>query len=227
MATGIIHTLDFGPLKILDNNSFYIVNILDIPTVYDNIHNSTPPSGLSLSDNFNTYTVGSLSGQGNWTNVQGNMTVVDVSGNKEVNASTTVDTLIKRTETFTNDHSSQVTIKAISGSSWTGVTVRTKLIGGIPYGYYYYAGNGDRYLEVLSPSYSNIASSYGNTNNPGDILKMEIVGTTLKCYYNGVLDTSLNGTGIFTTTHITTGGTPGIYGYNSGTLVDDWIGLDI
>jgi hypothetical protein len=159
------------PAKILGIALSGIKKILGI-TVTEGGSGSS--GGATLTDNFDAYSTGNLGGQGNWVAVLNNLNVVDVSGNKMISPNTGADTLIGRSETFDSVQSSQVTLKSIVNGNWTGVGVRIQGSGATAAGYYYYAGDGDRYLEKRTPTYANIAGAYSVSNSVGDTLKIEI-----------------------------------------------------
>ena len=194
----------------------------------------TQTGGITtISDNFDNYTVGNLAGQGNWLAAQNNMAIVDVSGNKQVTPVSGARSLLYRSEIFTDNHYSQITIKSIASGSFVGVVVRSTLSAGTGFGYAYYADSTQRYLKYFNVASgttgSTIANIIGTTNAVNDVLRLEVSGSTLKCYKNGALDTGLTGgTGIFTNTAIPSGGTPGIFGYTVGSSnIDTWSGDNI
>jgi len=211
------------PAKVLGIALAGIKKILGI-TVTSSGGGSGSSGGATLTDNFDAYSTGNLGGQGNWVAILNNLSIIDDSGDKAIQPNTASDTLVGRSETFDNVQSSQITLQSIVNGSWGGVSVRTQGSGATAAAYYYYAGDGDRYLEKRTPTYANIAGAYSATNNVGDTLKIEINGSgEIRCYHNGVLDTALNGTGIFIDTDIASGGTPGLYGYGIAGSMDEWI----
>lgn len=125
-----------------------------------------------------------------------------------------------RTETFSADQYSEVKIIGEFGNS--GVAVRCQDAGNSTAEYYaFYALSATRRVlsRVVNGSYTALIDKTGASEaGAGSTIRLEIKADTLRCYINGNLDTSLNGTGIYIDSTIASGGTPGVHGYgNSGT----------
>jgi hypothetical protein len=99
--------------------------------------------------------------------------------------------------------------------------------------YSYIATTSARALSVIvNGTEYGIASGPGISDN--DVLRIEVQGSTITCYRNGVIDTSMGiatspasgNNGIYIDTRFLTGGTPGISsrGYNVYVFADNWLG---
>lgn len=184
---------------------------------------------FSVSDNFNSYSVGPLAGQGNWITIHNAMAVVDLGGGNKVIKPNTLDEIgVGRSETFTSNQSSQITLTTTSPYAFIGPSVRTQTTSGGEY-YGYYVSDTERYVfYVINGLYYDLGHISGTSNIAGDVFKITVVGNTITCYKNGVVDSALSGGGIYTDTHIPSGGTPGVTGYGIvNAYGDSWIGSNI
>lgn len=90
------------------------------------------------------------------------------------------------------DQFSQVTVKNVGGGvSFVGAAVRMTSYGGGAAWYEFHAGGplgsqGYVYLEKYEPTGGTYLKYTLATVNPGDVLKLTAVGSTLTCYINGV-----------------------------------------
>jgi len=187
------------------------------------------PSGSPYTDDFESYTEGILGGQGDWVTIAWTMTVVDVSGDNRVYASVNTDfsaTLYDKT--FDNDQYAKCTFDQV-GTSFIGPGVR--LTGTTPStlnGYGIYASSTvSRLVRYDKGSKSNLGTS-GSGAALTDVFELRVEGTTLSCYKNGALDTSLGTSGNYTdATH--SSGQAGLNGYDNSntTTIDTWEGGDL
>lgn len=185
------------------------------------------------TDDFESYSEGTLAGQGTWVSCCGSMTINDVSGNNVVHGGSS-DCAVRRTETYTDDQYAEITLKGIGASGGIGVGVRLQ-VDHETYGdggYVYFATPTTRWLAIYTGGgwNSGIAYTSPTTNYVNDVLRLEVEGTTIRCYYNGSLDTALTGgTGIFTDSTWTGGGSPGVSGDGTSDAhyADDWEGGDL
>ena len=137
------------------------------------------------------------------------------------------DVAVRYNATFDEDQWAQLTFDAVGSNSYLGPAVRCQ--GTATY-YGYFADNATRYLfSSVGGSWTQVAVSGAYSPSVGDTMRLEVEGTTLRCYWNGSLDTSLTGgTGIFTDANIS-GGTPGIcgYAYSVTRIADNWYGGEL
>jgi hypothetical protein len=189
--------------------------------------------GFMVTDDFEAYNTGVLGGQGNWVSSDSYdyVTVVDTAGDNRITGTAVFG--VRRTETFNNDQFSQVRVD-LSAQSEIGPAVRCSGVGANAYGYYYYAGDDDGYVGYRHDGGdTDLGGSTNARLSAGDVLRLEIEGTTLRCYRNGVLDTTLGGTGIYDVSSAVTNfpalasGTPGVIGLYTGMYVDDFEGGDL
>lgn len=185
-------------------------------------------------DNFDSYIAGNLAGQGNWLSCLNNIGVAVASGNGGVYPGTSVNiAAVKRSETFLSNHYSQITINSPGSNQWIGVSARTQGESNTASYYSYIATASARALSVIvNGTEYGIASGPGISDN--DVLRIEVQGSTITCYRNGVIDTSMGiatspatgNNGVYIDTRLLNGGTPGIsgWGYNTYVFADNWKG---
>jgi hypothetical protein len=209
-------------------SGFHYFSAINIPRISSGQPILTTPNGIfSVFDNFNSYAPGSLGGQGNWIASRNDLIVVPILGNNVVSPFVNDDSMVRRSEVFSNDQSAEVTLSSISLGSYNGVCVRCQGMAGTFKSYEYYAGAEGRWLESYSPGFTTIAFSFIGAV-ASDHLRLEISGTTLKCYFNNALDTQLTGgTGVFVDSSIPSGGSPGLYGFGTAGSVDNFTGSDL
>lgn len=124
---------------------------------------------------------------------------------------------------FANDQYAQATVAAIGSAGSIGVAVRCAS-GTTATGYVFYS---DMYLSYLfkyvAGSFTQIGST-GQAFAAGDVIRLEVIGTTLRPLING----SLWNQGEKTDSSISSG-YAGIGGYGNSTTsrIDDWSGGDI
>lgn len=165
--------------KVLTCNSQLLIPSTGSKTVY--------------TDNFDSYIVGNLGGQGYWVDSLNHITVVDESGNKTVGTTDTnfLDHLCYYNRALAAAQYAKFVISTMTASSRAiGVAVRCAASGN---GYCYYASSGERFLfklvagaEVQMCAYSTAAGV-----NAGDTMELRANGTSIRAYYNGALDTLL------------------------------------
>ena len=172
-------------------------------------------------DNFNQgYTTGNIGGQRHWTDIQNNLAV---SGGAVSGATSGADICACRSETFSANQYSQIIVTSIEDHGYIGVAVRCS--AGINYYGYYATDDGRYFFKYVSGVLTQIAHATAITTNIGDVLRIEVQGSTIRCYLNSVLDTSLpGGTGIFTDTSITTGAVGICASRNYAMGGDNWSG---
>jgi hypothetical protein len=188
-----------------------------------------------ITDDFESYSTGNLGGQGNWVCINGECLITDVSGDNRFTSDGEED-CERRSETFSDDQYAQVRIDAVAVNSDIGVAVRCSG-SSVTDGYYfmYYGGFGSHKVGYTYPvgQWIEIDGAPVSGLNVGDILRLEIVGTELRAYRNGSLDTELfNGTGTYDASTIIATypalahGSVGIAAYNGGNG-DDFVGGEL
>jgi hypothetical protein len=186
-------------------------------------------SGISASDDFQAYTANAyLQTQGYWVHCYGIHDVKDTSGDKRITASSALLKCTKYNRPFTANHKSKITIDVIAAGKYVGVAARCSGADGTASFYTWHTDSADAsYLNVVvNGTETNIA--HGSVLAAGDTMELVVVGSSIKCYKNGTLDTSMEnatspatGTGgSYNDTRLTTG-VPGISGYgSSGSYID-------
>jgi hypothetical protein len=202
-----------------DSSGNKVANWVDQPVT------NSIASTHSYTDDFNSYSNGaSLGGQGNWVTALGTMT----TSGTNVYSNAVGRNMVYYNATTGNDQYSQVAHNAASSSRFVGAAVRISSASGGS-GYFYYYGNGSRVVgKMVNGTWTQIATCSCNIT-AGQILRIEVQGTTIRCYLNGVLDTNLTGgTGTFTDTSLSTGFS-GVCGMDASSTprIDDWAGGDL
>jgi hypothetical protein len=178
---------------------------------------------VSLSDNFNRSNETALN-TNNWgvTSLWAGVTLdtFQVKGNGSNSAR-----LSCRTDSWGDDHSSQLTIKTL-GTDCGGPAVRVQ-------------ANGDCLILVLVPGsnfaaiffvvsgggFNNLVTASGTTTFAvNDVWKLEAVGDIISLYQNGNLVASRDVTEATTELGAGSGGTPGIFAWDGTSVWDDWVG---
>lgn len=196
------------------------VNAQVIPGVVSSSYLQTTGGGVSVTDNFESYTAGTQVGihtlTSNWTSQVGAVYIWNQSSNNFIyNGSTGNESRIVRSESFTNNHRAKITV--LTGSTaYAGVICRST---GNTF-YVYYCNNNNRMIDrVINGTNTNIYSYYGTVAN-GSTLELRVSGTTISCYFNGALDTNLVAGGSFTDSNISSG-KPGVFFYGSADFALD------
>ena len=167
-------------------------------------------SGTQVSDNFNRAN-GPLGS--NWT-VEGPGSVAIVSNNAVVTATSgTYTTAAYTGASFSDDQFASVKI-IVAGFVADGVGVRLSSSTNNGYGCDFEHGGGATIEidKIVSGLPTALVSQTSPIPNPGDILRLEVSGTSLACYLNGTL--------ILTTTDSTyASGSPGFLGANASAIM--------
>jgi hypothetical protein len=169
----------------------------------------------SISDDFNRADSTDLGP--NWVEVSGDWSIVS----NQLSPGAAGGTIILRAAgaMATNDHSAQVTIAATTTAS-QGVWCRgnSNITSG-----YLWRNNGTSWdlFSVIGGSFT-VIGTYTAAAAPGDIAKVQAVGSTIKGYVNGVQRVSVTDTGV------TTGTSVGIRSDSAGAIrYDDFTAADI
>lgn len=163
------------------------------------------------TDNFESYSVGNLAGQGSWVAVQGNIAVADVSSNKVVAPVQWNDVAAMVSGTYNNDQYAQIKYTGF-GTSMIGVAVRCSASN-----FYAVQGpdsSGSIYLfKCINGVSTDIDYAPNVTVSVNDVLKLSVSGTTLTVTLNGSPIAGMgNASGQVTDSSISSGN-PGIAGY--------------
>jgi len=173
------------------------------------------------TDNFEAYTAGStLDAQGNWLVL---LNTFYVYTGKYVYPNTSAAVSIsKYNTTFADNQFASITVSTVAtASDAIAVAVRLSGTGATTCGYGYYALNGtQRLFRIDNGVKTNLGSPGTAALTVGDVLRLEVSGTTLTAYRNGVVDTGVGTSGVATVTEYTSG-MAGVSGYNNGITSGD------
>ncbi|MDX3839571.1 hypothetical protein [Streptomyces europaeiscabiei] len=169
----------------------------------------------SFSDDFNRGNSSDL-GAG-WVEVSGDWSIVS----QQLSPGAAGGTIILRAAAAmdTNDHSAQITIVATTAAS-QGVWCRGN--SNISNGYLWRNdGTSWNLFSVVGGSFTSIGS-HAAAAAPGDVAKVQAVGSTIKAFVNGVERVSVTDTGV------TTGTSVGIRSESTGAIrYDDFSAADV
>lgn len=117
---------------------------------------------------------------------------------------------------FNADQYSQAIARNTTGSE-RGVIVRA-VTADKCYFFDYSNNSGNAFLFLLNGGFTNL-QSFGAVVNLDDVMKIEAIGTSIKCYVNGIQ------VGTTTTNAVLASGSPGVAGLGTGSgTVNDWQG---
>jgi hypothetical protein len=180
---------------------------------------------MAYLDTFESYSLGNIAGQGSWLTCLGQM---DIIAGKYIQSNSASGEVCARLNApaISANHYSQIYIYSRGASRAIGPAVRCSGVTPNACWYELYADNSGLYLTVVvNDAYALIAQKAGSgAVSDGDILKLDVNGTTLTCYINGAVATAMGdatspatGTaGVYTDSRLSTG-TPGISGYGNST----------
>jgi hypothetical protein len=169
-----------------------------------------------VTDNFNRAD-GSLGS--NWLNT------LDVSGTPLAIASNAVTAQGANVvaywnpavNTFSADQHAQVTYVTANSGNFGGVLVRHDVTGHSNFYLYYENGPNDNLYRFDSGSFTQIHGTSGGSAVAGDVVRLEVAGTTFTMKRNGTTRT--------TQTDATySSGQPGLGAFQGGEKLDDWSG---
>lgn len=189
------------------------------------------PEKAKYTDDFSTYTDGSLFGQGNWISGLNAVNKSTYSGDKGYisgNTATSVCAAIYN-QTFANDQYAQIAAIYPSPTSATGIGVRMSGSGATFCGYGFYVMYGtQRLFKVVNGVKTNLGSTGTETIADSDVWRLEISGTTLTAYKNGSVYTAVGTNGQATVTDFASGKAGFIgYGNESDAGATNWEGGDL
>lgn len=167
-----------------------------------------------------------LSVNANWTNNSGQ---IAINSNAIYPNSSFTDSMVHWSAgSFSDDQYSEGTITAITSGNYIGVAVRCA--DAADTGYRFVGDSTDSELGWLNAGSYTAISTGGNAFSPGDVVKIEVSGSSpniaITCYING--STAGAPAAVTGRTEIDSG-RPGVasYGDSINTKMDDWIGADI
>lgn len=185
--------------------------------------------GATYTDDFEGYSEAALAGQGDWITWMGVITVVTFSESEYVYPNSAGALCgVAYDDTFDDDQYAENGgyFDVLSGY-YIGPGVRLTGSAGSADGYGYAGGSTDSYLFRIDDGSYTVLSDAGDAVTDDDVLRIEIEGTTIRCYKNGDLDTSLGSNGTFTDATYSSG-KAGIVGLGTGgNYIPDWEGGDL
>lgn len=235
------YSIKFSTPGTINNQGFGLY----FQTVYegtmDNLFLIPYVGNITVSDDFESYSIGNLSGQGNWVAIRPSypINIIDVSGDQRFKGSSEYnERCYTRTEAFSVDHYAQCTIEsAPDDGSDTGVAVRCNRYydSGWQEQFFAYYGHNTHRAIFYSINGSWVALSEVATTgvSPGDVLRLEVEGNILRAYYNGSLDTVMDNGAIINVASIISTyprlaeGTPGIATAGNGGSGDNFEAGDL
>lgn len=223
----LIPMLSFGQLG--SGSEFLRSGSVFLNTV-DGVAEPEEPEPAVYTDDFESYSDGSLSGQGNWTNGLNAFAVGTVGEDKQIGSNTanSVTALIYNGN-VENDQYAEITLDAVATGHFLGVAVRLSGSGATLCGYgYYVSSTTQRIFRIDNGVKTNLGTAGAATLSGTVTLRLEVSGTTLTAYLNGSVDTGVGTSGTASATEYASGKT-GISGYHNsgGTYGDDWEGGDL
>lgn len=178
------------------------------------------------SDNFDSYANNDILGdQANWNAENSSIIIVKPASDGEAAPNQAgVESSAYYVGTFDADQYSQGTFVGVEAGGYSvGVSVRNSTSGAHDYYGFYTSATSSYLFKVDNGAFTTLAQ--GNAWTAGDVVKLEVVDDTLKCYRNGSLDASISGDGVLVDASYSTG-SPGICGFGNSTTtrIDDWSG---
>jgi len=172
-----------------------------------------------ITDNFDRTSLGS-----NWTTAFGSMTIVNGAYASNKSSYPQDSGAYWNASAFSPNHYSQATLNLTDNTSYAGVLVR----GGAGSGYFCYAAQQFLFLEkMVEGGETQLATSNSYTYQAGDVMRVDVYGSTIRCLINGNVKFSVSDGEL-------TSGYPGIAGTfathtNTGDnwSADNWTGLPL
>ena len=171
---------------------------------------------MTLRDDFNRAN-GALGS--NWSSSGGNAAYTIISNTAASSSAQVEEGVWWNATTFANDHFAEVTITQTASNAFIGPAVRVSS-GGNYYGFY--ADNATRYLiSVVGGTWTQLAT-LGTGFSNGDVVRLEVEGTTLRAYVNSTLWTSVTNSSL-------SSGSAGLTSWANNTdgRVDDFTAADL
>jgi len=171
---------------------------------------------MAVSDNFNRADNPSLGA--NWTMVNG---TIEILSNQAHGSTDGADNFAAYTGvSFANDHYAEVSIPVGSASTFKGPAVRLSGSGASRNAYFFNSGSGPGIYKQVSGTQTFLVA--GTAPASGDIVRLEVIGTTLNYYLNGTLNAT-------TTDGSLASGSAGIWIFDNAAsaTVDDFNAADV
>jgi hypothetical protein len=182
------------------------------------------PAALPASDNFNRATESPLAG--NWTNTAGSGNEAQLDTNAVFfQTGAALCMAYWNADAFNGNHYSQITLASYDDTT-KQFAVAVRVQSGTVSGYYFGAWVGVYEIGRIDSGTATAITTGLGTPAAGDVLKLEVSGTTLTAYVDG----ASVGTGATTSGGAAiTGGAAGITGYGGalGGTLDNWEGGDV
>ncbi|MES2315756.1 MAG: dockerin type I domain-containing protein [Patescibacteria group bacterium] len=178
---------------------------------------STPVPGSGVSDNFDRADATSLGS--NWSTMIGGFDIINNTADQDV-ISTYETESVWAANTFNADQYSQATVASVPAyGEDPGVIVRASGRQDSRKAYIYSVDNAGKGKidKVINGTFSTLVQNL-STISQGDVMKLQVVGTTLTAYKNGVLQATVTDSNI-------ANGQPGIFIYGAFhqiTRLDNW-----
>jgi len=175
------------------------------------------------ADDF-TGDVGNLDDRENWLNDRPSEDIViyNNSGDNVIKGGYTYYAYCAYDAVLNSDHWAEIKVDNI-GSGFVGIIVRYDSSTG-KYYLFMSDNSGSRLRIVQNGSALSLFAS-GSAWQNGSVYRLEVVGYELRCYKDGVLDTSIDGDGKYTVgePYKIDGNKAGVVTYSTGTsMADDW-----
>lgn len=182
------------------------------------------PEPAVYTQDFDDLSTGVLTGQGLWVTIDGAISVNDHGGSNAFDGDQTGYNAALYSASINDDQYSEVVAYVIDYSS-PGPAVRmNSASGGTYYAWFHELSTATRLVKVVNGTATILVN--GTTGwTDGDVVRLEVEGTELRCYKNGSLDTSVSGDGKFIDASISTGYT-GVMNYydNNNAYGHTWEG---
>lgn len=188
-------------------------------------------SGASYTDDFESYTPdANLAGQGNWIQGLNNLIVRDISDDNVVRPyASYAHCAAIYNNTFADNQYSEIVVYKTANEGGIGPAVRMSGSGAAFDGYALVRYGADIQLYRYDNGSATILATGAMALDDGDVLRLEISGTTLSCYKNDVLITAIDGDGVITDATYETGnaGLAGRTDFSTSMSAKSWEGGDL
>ena len=162
-----------------------------------------------LTDDFESYSVGTIDKQGYWSVVLNTIEIVNNSGNEVFKSNTSLSVCVAMNSTvMPNDQFAEVTINKVGTLTTYAIGVALRLTGsgttlnGVGF---YSTSDTQRLWHIDNGVKTNYDPPTYQTLHVGDVIRLEAQGNTARCYINNILLTG-----------VATNGTADISSYPSG-----------
>jgi len=186
--------------------------------------------GAVYTDDFEAYPDGHLAEQGNWILWMADVDVYDWGG--EINTRAFGNSFNNISgdiynDDFEDDQYAEIVIAQVGATGKIGVGVRMSGSEGTADGYIFYADQAECQLIRIDNGVADTLAT-GGAYIATDVLRLEVSGSVLSCYKNGVLDTSIDTDGHVTDATYSTGKAGIATRHDStGSAASEWEGGDL